>query len=406
MPAVNLYFQVHQPHRLRRYSVFDAAPNYFDDAANEQILRKVTAKCYLPATRVLLDQVRRHAGEFRLAFSLTGCVVDQLRRHAPDVIDNFRKLAQTGCVEFLAETYDHSLASLYSPQEFLSQVDRHSELIDELFGQTPVVFRNTELIYNNALAELIDQGDRFRGVLTEGADQVTAGRPANFVYAAPNGLPVLLKNYRLSDDIAFRFTRPTPGSVPGQSLTAGRFARQIAALEDESFGNQPSAQVCNLFMDFETFGEHHWKDTGIFNFLAELPAAVLAAGQRFLTPRESLDEFEPVDTFDCPQVISWADRERDLSAWAGNAMQSSALGELFRLRDDAMLCTDAEAYRDWRRLSTSDHFYYMCTKAYDDGNVHQYFSPYESPYDSYINFMNVLDNLRARTQADAAAATD
>ena len=285
-------------------------------------------------------------------------------------------------------------------------MDRHSELIDELFGQTPVVFRNTELIYNNALAELIDQGDRFRGVLTEGADQVTAGRPANFVYAAPNGLPVLLKNYRLSDDIAFRFTRPTPGSVPGQSLTAGRFARQIAALEDESFGNQPSAQVCNLFMDFETFGEHHWKDTGIFNFLAELPAAVLAAGQRFLTPRESLDEFEPVDTFDCPQVISWADRERDLSAWAGNAMQSSALGELFRLRDDAMLCPDAEAYRDWRRLSTSDHFYYMCTKAYDDGNVHQYFSPYESPYDSYINFMNVLDNLRARTQADAAAATD
>ncbi|MEL7087489.1 MAG: glycoside hydrolase family 57 protein, partial [Planctomycetota bacterium] len=375
MPAVNLYFQVHQPHRLRRYSVFDAAPNYFDDAANEQILRKVAAKCYLPATRILLDQVRRHAGDFRLAFSLTGCVADQLRRHAPDVLDNFRKLAQTGCVEFLAETYDHSLASLYSPDEFRSQVDRHTELIDDLLGQTPVVFRNTELIYNNHLAEMIDDAGRFRGVLTEGADQVTAGRSPNFMYASPAGLPVMLKNYRLSDDIAFRFTHATPGIAPGIApgtaaglpLTAGRFARQIAALESETLGGVRGAQVCNLFMDFETFGEHHWKETGIFDFLAELPGAILAAGQRFLTPRESIDEFDPVDTFDCPQVISWADRERDLSAWAGNAMQSSALGELFRLRDDAMASDAPEAYRDWRRLSTSDHFYYMCTKAYDDG---------------------------------------
>ncbi|MEO0515230.1 MAG: glycoside hydrolase family 57 protein, partial [Planctomycetota bacterium] len=344
-----------------------------------------------------------------LAFSITGCVLDQLREFAPDVIDNFRKLAQTGCVEFLAETYDHSLASLYNPDEFVSQVERHTEVIDDQFGQTPVVFRNTELIYSNALAQLIDHTPafhgRFRGVLSEGADQVLQGRSPNRVYASPEGLPLLLKNYELSDDIAFRFTNPI---APGVKLNATRFAAKIAALESQDMAGAAedhSGGVCNLFMDFETFGEHQWKDTGILDFLAELPAAVLKSGQRFLTPRESIDEFEPVDTFDCPQSISWADSERDLSAWAGNAMQASALAELYRLREAVMKDPDREAYRDWRRLSTSDHFYYMCTKYFADGDVHQYFSPYESPYDSYINFMNVLDNLRARCEANAEATT-
>lgn len=411
MTAVNLYFQVHQPHRLRRYSVFDADARYFDTDANEQILRKVAAKCYLPATRILLDQVKRHAGDFRLAFSVTGCVIDQLRAHAPDVLDNFRKLAQTGCVEFLAETYDHSLASLYNPDEFVHQVERHSQLIDEMFGQTPVVFRNTELIYSNALAHLIDHAQpfhgRFRGVLSEGADQILQGRSPNRVYASPEGLPLLLKNYQLSDDIAFRFTNPVS---PGVKLNASRYAKRIAAIDETpvhtSDGHAPAdaefGRVCNLFMDFETFGEHQWKDTGILDFLAELPGAVLQSGQRFLTPRESIDEFEPVDTFDCPQSISWADSERDLSAWVGNAMQSSALNELYRLRDAVKACADPEAYRDWRRLTSSDHFYYMCTKYFADGDVHKYFSPYESPYDSYINFMNVLDNLRVRAETKQA----
>ncbi|MEM9884002.1 MAG: glycoside hydrolase family 57 protein [Planctomycetota bacterium] len=402
MAAVNLYFQVHQPHRLRRYSVFDTSAEYFNTAFNEQVLRKVANKCYRPATRILLDQVRRHAGDFRLAFSLSGCVLDQLRAHAPDVVDTFRRLAETGCVEFLAETYDHSLASLYSPAEFTAQVERHSRLIDELFGQTPVVFRNTELIYNDAVAQRVDTdpafGGRFRGVLTEGADQVLAGRSPNHVVASPGGLPVLLKHYRLSDDVAFRFTDPI---APGVSLTAGRFAKRVAALDDEPTG---PAELCNLFMDFETFGEHQWKDTGILTFLADLPAALLDAGQRFLTPRESIDEFDPVGTLDCPDAISWADSERDLSAWAGNAMQRSALDELYRLRVPAIAATrggDEHTYRDWRRLSTSDHFYYMCTKSYGDAAVHSYFSPYESPYDAYINFMNVIDHLRTRVGAAA-----
>ncbi|MEM8739514.1 MAG: glycoside hydrolase family 57 protein [Planctomycetota bacterium] len=419
MTAVNLYFQVHQPHRLRRYSVFDATPDYFDHEHNEQILRKVAAKCYLPATRILLDQVKRHAGDFRLAFSLSGCVIDQLRLFAPDVLDNFRKLAETGCVEFLAETYDHSLASLYNHDEFIDQVLRHTEIIDELFGQTPVVFRNTELIYSNALAHLIDGADRFdgrfRGILTEGADQVLQRRSPNVVYATPDGLPVLTKNYRLSDDIAFRFTHAGGPSVP---LTPEGFARRIAAIDPPPPADPAAADddrpatVCNLFMDFETFGEHQWKDTGILKFLAELPAAALADGLRFLTPRETIDEIEPADTFDCPQSISWADSERDLSAWVGNAMQSSAQNELYRLRDAVMAAANRDApapapdlYRDWRRLSTSDHFYYMCTKYFSDGEVHQYFSPYESPYDSYINFMNVLDNLRSRAQMASSAAT-
>lgn len=418
MPAVNLYFQVHQPHRLRRYSVFDADARYFDNDANEQILRKVAAKCYLPATRILLEQVKRHAGDFRLAFSVTGCVIDQLRLFAPDVLDNFRKLAQTGCVEFLAETYDHSLASLYNPDEFIAQVERHSQLVDEMFGQTPVVFRNTELIYSNALAGLIDNAPafrrRFRGILTEGADQVLQGRSPNRVYASPDGLPLLLKNYQLSDDIAFRFSDPIS---PGVKLNAARYAGRIAKLDrseaatDDAggnsggVGNSEGGRVCNLFMDFETFGEHQWKDTGILTFLAELPGAVLKADQRFLTPRESIDEFEPTDTLDCPQSISWADSERDLSAWVGNAMQTSALNELYRLRPLVLACPDAQAYRDWRRLTTSDHFYYMCTKYFADGDVHKYFSPYESPYDSYINFMNVLDNLRSRAETREESPT-
>ncbi len=421
MTAVNLYFQVHQPYRLRRYSVFDADALYFDDRHNAQILRKVAAKCYLPATRILLEQVARHAGDFRLAFSLSGTVLEQLGFHAPDVLDNFRKLAQTGCVEFLAETYDHSLASLYSPDEFERQVKRHALLIDDLFGQKPVVFRNTELIYSNSLAAMLDKTDRFRGVITEGVDHVLNGRSPNFVYQSPTGLPLLLKNYRLSDDIAFRFTHgggaASPGVPGGHPLTAVKFAARIAGLSDAGRRRitdaprsqsaevggaapaPPAAQVCNLFMDFETFGEHQWEETGIFKFLAELPGAVLASGQRFLTPRESIDEFDPVDTFDAPQAVSWADSERDLSAWVGNAMQSSALHELYRLRDQAMRAPDPTVYRDWQRLSTSDHFYYMCTKYFADGDVHKYFSPYESPYDSYINFMNVLDNLRARSEA-------
>ncbi len=388
MVSVCFYFQVHQPSRLRQYSVFDSGHDYFDDDRNRSILRKVIHKCYLPATSLLLELFQRYGGRFRVAFCLTGCVIEQLQRHAPEVIDRFIQLTETGCVEFLAETHDHSLAWLFGREEFQEQVKRHVGLIDELFGQAPTVFRNTELIYCNDLAECI-AAMGFRGVLAEGIDSILAGRSPNHVYHS-HGRPncaVLLRNYRFSDDLAFRFSDQ---NWPQWPLTADKFADWINAL------NQDGAAVCNLFMDFETFGEHQWEQTGIFKFLESLPQQVLDRGDEFKTPGECIECHDPIGSYDVPQPISWADTERDLSAWVGNAMQLSALEQLYRLGESMKQTQDGDLLDDWRRLTCSDHFYYMCTKYLSDGDVHRYFNPYESPYDSYINFMNVLDNLSTR----------
>lgn len=389
MASVCFYFQVHQPHRLRRYSVFDAHTYYFDDERNGQILRTITHKCYLPATELLLRMIRRHHGAFKVAFSLTGSVIEQFERFAPEVLDQFRELAETGCVEFLGETYHHSLTFLYSREEFRHQVSMHTDLIEDMFGQVPRVFRNTELIYSNELAKYLAHLGHYKGVLVEGADQMLAGRSPNHLYTPPGAekLTLLLKNYRLSDDIAFRFSDHGWNQWP---LTADRFAQWI---------QQADGEVCNLFMDYETFGEHQWKDTGIFEFLEALPQQVLDAGGDFKTPTECIEAYEPVGPYDVPQLISWADTERDCSAWMGNAMQSSALQELFKLEGRVKGSGDEELIADWRKLTSSDHFYYMCTKYFADGDVHKYFNPYESPYDSYINYMNVLDNLRTRLEA-------
>ncbi len=388
MTAVCLYFQVHQPPRLRRYSVFDAARDYFDDARNRAILRKIAHKCYTPAADLLLDLIDRHDGAFCVAFSLTGCVIEQLRDYAPETLERFQALAETGRVEFLSETYHHSLACLYSPAEFRQQIELHRDLIDETFSQHPRVFRNTELIYNNALADTIDAMDHYAGALAEGVDGVLDGRSPNYVYAAPHdGLPLLLKHHRLSDDIAFRFSDPQWDGYP---LTADTFADWI---------HRSAGECCNLFMDFETFGEHQWAETGIFEFLAALPDAVLGRGDEFLTPTEIIDAFQPRDAYDVSQITSWADTERDASAWIGNAMQSSALEQLYQLETPVKRANDPQLLQDWRNLTCSDHFYYMCTKYFADGQVHKYFNPYESPYDSYINYMNVLDHLRERVEA-------
>lgn len=395
MPSLCLYLQVHQPYRLRRYSVFDSGHNYFDEPRNNAILKKVVEKCYQPATRLLLDLVQRHDGRFRLAFCLTGSIVEQLQKHAPQVIDTFAQLGQTGCVEFLAETYHHSLAFLYSRDEFKAQVDLHARLMQSAFGQTPRVFRNTELIYSNELAHLLDGWDRYLAVLSEGADQVLDHRSPNLLYRPPGSqrLKLLLKNYRLSDDIAFRFSNR---SWPHWPLTADKFARSVA----QGSTDAPAGELCNLFLDFETFGEHQWKETGIFDFLAALPAEMLKAGVGFLTPTQAAQALQATGgEYDVPHMISWADTERDLSAWLGNAMQSNALHELYKHEAAVKQSGDPELLEDWRRLTASDHFYYMCTKYFADGDVHKYFNPYESPYDSYINYMNVLDNLRSRIEA-------
>lgn len=398
MPAVCFYFQLHQPFRLRRYSVFDAGADYFDNANNAAIVRKVAGKCYIPATRNLIDLAERLHGDFRLGLSITGCLIEQCREYAPEVIELLQRLAETGCVEFLAETYYHSLAHLFDDGEFDRQVALHAEMIDDLFGQTPAVFRNTELIYNDKLAQRLAKNGQFLGVLTEGSDALLNGRSPNHVYRAASApsTSVLLKNHRLSDDVAFRFSDP---SWPGHPLTAEKFAAWVA---------KEPGDVVGLFMDYETFGEHQWESTGIFDLLTGLPRELLNAGCPILTPSEVLDEFDPAGSVEAPQPVSWADTERDASAWLGNAMQSSASQELYKLLPKVLSADkagDDTVTRDWRRLSASDHFYYMCTKFFADAEVHQYFSPYESPYDSYINFMNVLDHLRSRADENAANNT-
>jgi len=389
MPSVCFYFQVHQPMRLRHYTVFDTDDRYFDETKNAAICRKVANKCYLPMNRLLLKLIHQYDGRFRIAYSLTGVVLEQLQRYAPEVLSTFHALAETGCVEFLAETYYHSLSFLYSRREFVEQVRRHVEMIENLFGQTPTVFRNTELIYNNDLALLIEAMGCFDAILAEGADHILGYRSSNFVYR-PKGcrhVKLLMKNYSLSDDVAFRFSNRQWAQWP---LTAEKFARWISAVN----GN---GQVVNLFMDYETFGEHQWEDTGIFDFMRHLPDQVLRhPDNNFLTPSEVVARYEPMDTVDVPHVVSWADTERDLSAWLGNPMQSNAIYELYRLEKKIKGAGDATILSDWRRLQTSDHFYYMCTKYFADGDVHKYFNPYDSPYDSYINFMNVLDHLQNR----------
>jgi alpha-amylase len=382
---------------LRHYTVFDNDERYFDEHKNAAICRKVANKCYLPANRLLLDIIRKYQGRFKVAYSLTGILLEQLFSFSPEVVSTFDALAETGCVEFLAETYYHSLSFLYSRNEFLAQVKKHTETIESLFGQRPRVFRNTELIYNNHLAALIESLGNFDAIITEGADHILGSRSSNFLYR-PKGctrLKLLLKNYRLSDDIAFRFSNRTWSQWP---LTAEKFARWISNVN----GN---GNVVNLFMDYETFGEHQWKDTGIFDFMRHLPEYILKHPDNdFKTPSEVVQCYEPVDTIDVPHLISWADIERDLSAWLGNPMQSNAIHELYRLESKIQKIRDEKITTDWRKLQASDHFYYMCTKYFADGDVHKYFNPYDSPYDSYINFMNVLGNLDNRCTRQMAGS--
>jgi len=391
MASVVFYFQVHQPFRLRRYSVFDSDTNYSDDVRNREICRKVVEKCYLPANAVMAELIDRFEGQFRISYSLTGTIIEQFARWAPEALESFKALARTGCVEFISETYYHSLAFLYNREEFVAQIDKHRQFMDETFGQRPKVFRNTELTYNNDVAKAIEDIG-FEAILSEGADHVLGYRSPNFIYNPPNcgNLRMLLKNYRLSDDVAFRFSNRGWAEWP---LTAEKFAGWV----DQINGN---GYVCNLFMDYETFGEHQWADTGIFEFLQALPEKILPGGKNdFLTVSEAIERYPAVGEVDVPHMISWADTERDISAWLGNSMQANALHDVYELADDVLATGDEVLIDDWRKLQTSDHFYYMCTKWFADGDVHKYFNPYESPYDAYINYMNILDNVRGRITA-------
>jgi alpha-amylase len=386
MASVCFYFQVHQPQRLRHYTIFDHSEFYLDDHKNAEICKKVATKCYLPANRLMLDLIRKYRGRFKIAYSVTGVLLEQLEKYAPEVLTTFKQLAATGCVEYLCETYYHSLSFLYSKNEFIEQVNAHRQTMQRLFGQTPRVFRNTELIYNNSLSAVIDEIGGFDAILAEGADHILGYRNSNFVYRPPTSakLKLLLKNYRLSDDIAFRFSNRQWAQWP---LTAEKFGSWVSAVNG-------CGHVVNLFMDYETFGEHQWEDTGIFEFMKKLPGEIFRhPDNNFMTPSEVVRAYPPVDIVDVPNTISWADIERDLSAWKGNSMQDNALGELYRLENKVKDTENPGIIDIWRKLQTSDHFYYMCTKWFSDGDVHKYFNHYNSPYDAYINFMNVLDHL-------------
>jgi len=394
MVNVCFYFQVHQPYRLRNYTVFDIGKNsnYYDDEKNKEVCNKVSSKCYLKMNQILLDLIKKHHGKFKISFSISGVALDQFGEYNPEVLKSFQELAKTGCVDFLSETYYHSLSFLHSKEEFREQVEIHKNKIKKLFNIEPQIFRNTELIYNNELAKEVENLG-YEGILAEGADKILGWRSPNFVYKSKDSkIKLLLKNYKLSDDVAFRFSNKGWKEHP---LTIDKYSEWINATN----GN---GEIINLFMDYETFGEHQWEDTGIFEFMKQLPEQILNnKDNSFITVSEAI-KLEPKAELDYPYFVSWADTERDLTAWIGNDIQRAALEEIYAIEKKVKESNDKKLIEDWRKLTTSDHFYYMCTKWFNDGDVHKYFSPYDSPYDAFINFMNVINdiNLRLKNKSD------
>lgn len=410
-PLICFYFQVHQPYRLRDLRITDIGqgePAYFDDEKNREIFRKVAKKCYLPANKLMLELVNSHPN-FSIAYALSGVFLDQCEEYGPDVLESFQALARTGKVEFLAETYYHSLSAIASTPEFCAQVSKHVRKIEELFGQTPKVFRNTELIYKNELAHTARLMG-FEGILAEGADRLLGDRSPNHPFLPPDfrlprttesiiaknrplqersdSMHVLLKNYRLSDDVAFRFSDK---SWIGFPLNAETFTDWL--LSSGGFN-------VNLFMDYETFGEHQWADTGIFDFLRALPRIWQERGIHAATPSQVIDRWKQAgtqsNTIDAHEYVSWADAERDLSAWLGNDIQHAAMNAMYALEPLIKASNDPDLLETWRKLQTSDHFYYMSTKFWSDGDVHKYFSPYDSPYEAYRRYSHALCDLRTR----------
>ncbi len=395
MKTVCLYFQVHQPWRLKVYRFFNIGKdhNYLDDFTNRAIMQKVARQCYLPMNALLLKLIKENKGAFKCSFSITGSAVEQFRAYAPEVLDSFRALAETGCVEFLAETYSHSLAALSSKEDFVEQVKLHSKMIKDEFGKKPVAFRNTELIYSDQIGEMV-AGLGFKTILAEGAKHVMGWKSPDYIYtnAIDNSLRVLLRNYKLSDDIAFRFSNQGWDQYP---LTADKFA---------SWVKEENGEVINLFMDYETFGEHQKADTGIFDFMKAMPGAVLGQGDIcFATVSEAAKAYQPVGVLHCPHVMSWADEERDVTAWLGNELQNEAFSMLYALKDKVKALKSADYEYVWNFMQTSDHFYYMATKWLSDGDVHSYFNPYGSSYEAFINYMNVLSDFEIEVDKALAA---
>ena len=382
MKTVCFYFQVHQPWRLKTYRFFQMGNdhNYLDDFTNRAIMQKIARECYLPMNALLESLINEHKGAFKCTFSITGSAVEQFKAYAPEVLDSFKRLATTGCVEFLAETYSHSLSSLYSVNEFKQEVKLHTQMLKEEFGVKPTAFRNTELIYSDEIAKAVE-GMGFKTMLAEGAKHILGWKSPNFVYsdAVDNKLRLMLRNYKLSDDIAFRFSNEGWNEWP---LTADKFAGWVAS---------ETGDVVNLFMDYETFGEHQKASTGIFDFMKALPGALLGTGElEFATVSEASKRLQPVAVLHCPYAMSWADEERDVTAWLGNDLQNEAFRKLYALAPKVKKVKNKDFDFVWHFMQNSDHFYYMATKWFSDGDVHSYFNPYGSAYEAFMNYMNVL----------------
>jgi alpha-amylase len=394
MPSICFYFEVHQPFRLNHFSVFnigntkDIHSTYFDKHLNQKIFEKVANKCYLPANNLLLELIRKYDGKFRISYSLTGTFVEYCENYLPELLDSFKELFKTGAVDLIDETYFHSLSGLYDElDEFEEQIKMHRQMIRRIFNYKPKVFRNTEAIYDNRIARKIaDLG--YKGILTEGAEKILGWRSPNFVYKSANAnLKVLLRNYKLSDDVGFRFSAR---NWPGFPLTADKYANWMS----NSYGD-----VINLFMDYETFGEHQWIETGIFEFLKHLPGEVLKHDSLdFATVSEAVERYNAVGDVDSPWAISWADEDRNVSTWLGNNMQIACFNELKYIGQKLKRKGDRDLLYIWRLLQTSDHLYYISTKGFEDGTVHAYFSPYDIPYDGFINYMNILQDLKEKAE--------
>ena len=393
--GIVLYLHVHQPFRVREYSVFETADrhDYFDETSwdtdrnNEKVFLKVADKSYRPMNALLKKLLDSHP-DFKLSLSITGTFIEQAEKWAPDVLDSFRQLVDTGRVEIVAETYYHSLAFFYSRSEFVRQVQQHQDKIRAVFGVESKVFRNTELAYNNELARWAEEAG-FKGILAEGWDPILEWRSPNHVYrpAGTNEIGLLLKNYRLSDDLAFRFSNKAWTQWP---LSVDKYDKWA----NDAVLNGP---LLNLFMDYETFGEHQWADTGIFGFFENFVARWLTNPENtFYTASDAIDNFAAISEVSMPHTVTWADSERDLTAWLGNDMQQEAMRYLYDLEADVMRSGDLSLIGDWRKLQTSDHAYYMCTKWFTDGDVHAYFSPYESPYDAFLYYINAIRDMRWR----------
>jgi alpha-amylase len=390
MRSICLYFQIHQPLRLKRYRFFNIGNDhyYYDDYLNESITSRLAERSYLRANKLIMKMIKDYGQKFKIAFSISGITLDQFELYAPEVIESFQKLAATGCVEFLAETYSHSLVSLKSKDEFSRQVRNHVNKIKSLFGQEPRVFRNTELIYSDGIgADVAEMG--FTAMLTEGAKHILGWKSPNYLYcnAINPRLKLILRNFRLSDDIAFRFSNKNWSEFP---LTTDKFVLWLNKMEKKE-------ETVNIFIDYETFGEHQWMESGIFEFLSDLPAKVYSQSDFvFRTPSELTESLMPVSSISVPYPVSWADEERDIAAWLGNELQNDAFNRLYTFTERVNLCGDSKLLKDWDFLQASDHFYYMSTKFFSDGAIPVYYNPYDSPYDAYINYMNVLSDFGMR----------